>query len=433
VTVSTLPRADVAQRTDPIGAVNSIVQWASDLSTAARAVELIVDTPFMPVSFWALPPGVAIRDFPSPWLKHPRESDQEYTRRRQITIASGAQAVVYGNEVGFTPQASLQSIYVVRGKPGMYAEAMSALVKSHGHDIVVEELTDRICRVRGRRKGEQDWQRFEFTIDRAKRAGYDKGNSKYTSDPQTMLLPRCLSIACRAIAPDSLKGLVAVEDITDEPDENAPKVTARTVQRAVRPQPEAPALVNTVLIREARASVALDGETQSLPELPHDSPAAAGPAARAPQQPEVAAEVGPAATSPEPDVDRTITDKQWRDINAAFVKLNVTGPGQSEKRLAVLSDITARPIARGSELSEADADLALSMLTAEESKQYVRDVLVGRMVAREDEAVAGLAADLQAEAEATYPGAIGRSYADDIKAAEADAYDPTVEPGFGES
>jgi hypothetical protein len=374
MTVQTIDRAAVVAHADPIGAIGNIVQWARNLDTAAQAIALIVDTPFMPLSFWALPAGVAIRDFPTPWLKHPRESDEEYARRRQITIASGAQAVVYGDEIGFTPQASLQSIYVVRGKPGMYAEAMSALVKSHGHEIVVEELSDRICRVRGRRRGDQDWQRFEFTIDRAKRAGYDRQNPKYGSDPQAMLLPRCLSIACRAIAPDALKGLVAVEDITDEPDADAVPARTRTVKRAeLQPEISAPAVARQVQSgaraasegapsgllasaqrREAEASVALDQDdregTQSGPPLPGEE-------------------------APEQGAMVPVDEKVWRAINARFVQLGVTGPGQNARRFDVISNMVGRTIQRGGELTADEGRLVIDSLAGNPGRRAVAEVL----------------------------------------------------------
>ena len=52
----------LAQYTDPVSAVGNIVLWAQNLSTAAQAIRHIVDTPFMPVSFWPLPRGMSIRD-----------------------------------------------------------------------------------------------------------------------------------------------------------------------------------------------------------------------------------------------------------------------------------------------------------------------------------------------------------------------------------
>jgi hypothetical protein len=306
--------------------VSNIVKWATDLATAAQAVELIIDTPFIPVSFWPLPAGVAIRDFPNPSLKHPRESDEEHVRRRRGAIAAAASAVVYGDEIGLTAQAALTSVYVVRGRPGLYAEAMVALVKSHGHDVAVEELTDRVCRMRARRKGEQDWQRFEFTIDRARRAGYDKGNPKYGSDPQAMLYPRCASITCRTVFPDVLKGLASVEDLLDEPDPSAPAVNGtRMVQRS----------------RAAAAAVEAPPAPAERPPLPDEQPGETG------------------------YVTPPIDPKTWDAINARFRELGgrtAGGTGSQVARLQVISAIVDRTIAKGSDLTAAEGDLVLSTL-----------------------------------------------------------------------
>ena len=367
-----------------------LAAWAQTASSAAGLVSPLVDTPFVPDHFRA--------------KVDPRATDEEKAYARQVAVASATAAVLYGAEIGLSPMQALQGVLVIKGKVGMYAATMVALVQAAGHEVWTEDSTDTRVIVCGRRAGTQAIERQVWTIERAKQAGY-LSNEKYKTDPQAMLWARAASVVCRRIAQDVLKGITASsEEIVDEDSRaNPPKVTSRTVQRAPRPELAAPAVVESAMVREARASVALDGETQSYPLLPDETPtAAASPAARAPQQQEVAAEVGPAATSP--DVERTITDKQWRDINAAFVKLGVTGPGQSERRLAVLSDITARPIARGSELSEADANLALSMLTAEEAKQYVRDVLVDRAITPTEGIHQPEAVEQQAAAEATYQG-----------------------------
>ena len=55
--------------------------------------------------------------------------------------------------------------------------------------------------------------RAEFTIERAKKAGYTSQNAKYGTDPQAMLYARAASILCRQMAPEVLKGLSTVEEI----------------------------------------------------------------------------------------------------------------------------------------------------------------------------------------------------------------------------
>jgi len=58
MTVQTFaPPSNGLATVDPGGAVGSIVRWATDLVTAGQAIDLIVETPFVPDSFWPMPPG----------------------------------------------------------------------------------------------------------------------------------------------------------------------------------------------------------------------------------------------------------------------------------------------------------------------------------------------------------------------------------------
>ena len=328
----------VAQRPDPIGAVGSIVAWAQNLSTAAQAIRLIVDTPFMPASFWPMPRGLSLREWPTPHLRHPRETEEEYDARREIAISSGAIAVVKGDEVGLTPQAALESIYVVRGKPGMYAETMEALVRAHGHQVMVEQLDERVCRMRSRRRGEEEWQRFEFSMARADKAGYSKQNAKYRDDPQTMLHARCRAIAARGTAPEVLKGLRSVEEIQDEAGADV-QVTAAT--RTVKPR-QARAITPPPAAVQAPAQAASAPAGDDL--LDYDQPAAA-------------------TATVEP-----ITEPQLRKLGAVFADLGVTGPGSRTDRLTVASRIVGRPLESSKDLTKTEARTLIDTLEADGAK-----------------------------------------------------------------
>ncbi len=396
------PGTDVA----PSHAIGSIVQWAENLSTAAAAIRLIVDTPFMPVSFWPMPRGASIRDYPTPQLKHPRETEAEYVGRRELAVASGAIAVVKGDEVGLTPQAALESIYVVRGKPGMYAETMEALGRSHGHRFQIEQLDNRICRMRTRRADEEEWQRFEFSVDRAKGAGYVKNNPKYNDDPQTMLHARCRSIAVRGTCPEVLKGLASVEEIEDETPDERVKVTTRTIQRTTQGG-TAPRQLGTPA--ESRPASAAPAETPpaatDLPPLPSDE---------VPKQ-EVATERRPLLRS------------QWDRINLWFVRselAEVNGPGQKAARLKVLSHMVDRVIAQGSDLSEGEGVAILDTLAGN------GEAVVATALEWSDEPEPAPAAEPVAEPEPTpFVEESSTSAADDVAEVEdlpdpGDADDP---------
>ena len=352
-------------------AVDSIVRWASNLSTAAQAIRMIVDTPFMPASFWPSPRVngqlVGLRDWPTPHLQHPREDDQAYAARREICISSGSIAVVKGDEVGLTPQAALESIYVVRGKPGMYAETMEALARSHGHEIVLVELTDRLCRMKGRHRDSDAWQHFEFTMARAAKAGYVKQNRKYEDDPQTMLHSRCRSITVRGTCPEVLKGLHSVEEIQDESDDDSPRPATRAVQRAATPRAVAAAPAAPAAAQQAAQAAPAAAPVPSGPPLPgEDEPAE--------------------QTTPLSAID----EKVWRAINARFVELaaavpraGLTGSGQSERRMHVVASLAGRPVARGSELTADEGRLVLDSLAGDAGVRAVTELLTDASVVRE--------------------------------------------------
>lgn len=385
----------VPDRQQPGGA-SRIMEFAANLSAAATAMESLIDTPFIPVSFWPLPKGVQIRDFPTPQIQHPRESVEEHARRRQVACASASAAVLYGDELGYGAIAALSSVYVVRGRPGLYAEAMVALVKSHGHELAVEDLTDSRCVIRGRRKGDTEWQRFTFTMDRARKAGYVKQNQKYNDDPQTMLYARCSSIACRSIAPDVLKGIASVEEITDEVDIDAQPVRTRTVKRAE----VAPATTVHALGRSAAATETGNSAiTTTVAET-----------ARQPSGPPLPGE----ESAPAP-----LDQRQWDAINRQFVQLEVVGDGQKASRLAVISYIVGRPIARGGELTAAEGQLVLDNLAGDTGHRIVGHVLIG--------------ADEVAERPGQQVAAHEHVVADagDADPGTDEEYDPTTEPGWG--
>lgn len=193
---------------------SSISAWAQAASDAARLVGPLVQTDFVPQHF-----------------------------RGQVAAATAA--VLYGAEAGLSPLQALQGVYVISGKPAMYARTLLAVTLAQGHEVWTEELTDSRAVVCGKRRGSQRVEKVTWTIERARKAGYTK-NAKYQSDPQSMLLARAQSDVCRRIAPDALLGMAySVEELEDEaPGELAetPKAAKRTARRApLTPVPE-PAL-----------------------------------------------------------------------------------------------------------------------------------------------------------------------------------------------
>ena len=199
-----------------------LAEWAAELGAAHQLGTALCKTAFVPKDFMGKPEAAAA-------------------------------AILAGKSLGLDPMNALSNIFVVHGRPALYARTMTALVMAQGHEVVRTEATPESVTVAGRRKGQERWQEFTWTIGRAKTAGYTS-NSKYQSDPIAMLTAKAQAEACRTIAPDVLAGMpysaeeMELEDLGEQsaakPVE-APKSTKITrkpkAQAAERPARPAPA------------------------------------------------------------------------------------------------------------------------------------------------------------------------------------------------
>lgn len=168
-------------------ALTVIHQTASDLSDAHRIGSVIAGTSFAPSHFRSKPEECAI-------------------------------AILYGQTIGLDPMTAVQQIYVIGGKPALYARAMVAIVLAHGHEIWTEDETDGSVTVAGRRRGFERVERITWTTAMAQRAGYSS-NKKYQTDPRSMLYARASGDIARRVAPDALLGMAyTVEEMQLEPD-----------------------------------------------------------------------------------------------------------------------------------------------------------------------------------------------------------------------
>lgn len=219
------------------GAVD-LIREAEELEAAHRFGTALAKTQFVPAMFQGKPDDVAA-------------------------------AVLAGRSVGMDPITSLQNIFVVKGKPAMYARTMHAIVLAAGHEIVRTAAAPDAVTVAARRRGHDDWQEFTWTIERATQAGYTS-NAKYKSDPIAMLTAKALAEACRTIAPDVLTGVSATAaeeiDLEDMGERPAPPVpapsnaAARLAEQRARaakvrpaPTPESTAdLATGEIVEEAR-------------------------------------------------------------------------------------------------------------------------------------------------------------------------------------
>lgn len=169
----------------PTGAVATLAQWAGEARAAHTLATSLCNTSFVPDHFKGKP-------------------------------AEATAAILTGHELGLSPMAALRAIYVIKGTPGMYANAMRAVLQSRGHEIWVEEQDQDHAIVCGRRAGSEHVIRVEWNADRVKTAELNS-NPQYRKNPQNMYVARGTAEVCRQIASDALHGIpYAVEELDDD-------------------------------------------------------------------------------------------------------------------------------------------------------------------------------------------------------------------------
>ncbi|GAA1455233.1 hypothetical protein [Nocardiopsis tropica] len=144
-------------------------------------------------------------------------------------------AILAGYEMGLQPMAALRSIDIIQGTPALRAHAMRGLVQSKGHEVQLRESTEAVCVMRGRRKGEKEWQEVTWTIERAQQLGL-LAKDQWKKQPTAMLVARATGEICRLVASDVLHAMpYAREELeTGTSGEAVPRVTVRELA------PEAP-------------------------------------------------------------------------------------------------------------------------------------------------------------------------------------------------
>lgn len=255
-----------------------------------------------------------------------------------------AAAILFGDEIGLSPMQSLQSIYVISGKPALYARSMLAIVLAAGHEVVTTHKTDKAVTVKGRRRGSDTWIEEQWTTERARRAGYTS-NKRYELDPQSMLLARSMADVCRQIAPDALAGLAYTVEELEMIEPTTVKVTrgqssagATTARRAV-----------------AAVPVAFTDEEPSFDEPAVDT--ATGEIVEAELVEEVA---------PEAPAVAMITAPQVKMMGALMKELGVT---DREHALAYCIDVIRRDITSRNELTKTEASAVIESLNADKVAQ----------------------------------------------------------------
>jgi hypothetical protein len=120
-------------------------------------------------------------------------------------------AILFGSELGLSAVQSAQNVFIVRGKPAVYARTMAACVRRAGFVIEPVEESDERCVWKALRDG--TWAYSEWTMERAERAEYTS-NELYRKNPQEMLRAKCIAEVCRVKFQDVITGLAySVEEL----------------------------------------------------------------------------------------------------------------------------------------------------------------------------------------------------------------------------
>jgi len=302
-------------------ALDRLGRWVTAAQQAHQLVAPLVNTAFVPDAYR---PKV-----------DPRATAEQKAEAHQIAVANATAAVLQGISLGLDPLTSLQQIYIIHGRPGMYAKLMVALIQANGHEVWTEDLSDSRAVVCGRRAGTEYVERVTITMDQARKAQWTK-NEAYAKTPQDMLWSRAAARVCDRIASDVLKGIASVEQIRDEIQANA---EVGNGQRTVEPP--------------TRQRAALRKKHAEAIEATVDDPPLDDEADDVVESERVAAEV----VEEEP----AITAPQQKKMHAL---LNETGRGDREVGLVYIAGIIGHEIESTKELTKREAMRAIDALEA---------------------------------------------------------------------
>lgn len=299
-------------------AVSSIHQTAQELEAAHRIATAICQTSFVPAHFKNKPEETAV-------------------------------AILYGATVGFDPITAVQQIFVISGKPAMYARSMVAIVLAAGHQIWTEREEPGLVTVCGQRAGSDKVETVTWTSQLAKLAGYES-NSKYRTDSRSMLYARASGDVARRIAPDALLGMaynVEEMQLVDNVYVPAAHVTASTKDQ----------------VRAALEPTTSGSDDKTAPVAhQHTESSAASPSEPEPAKPETAG----------------ISSAQSKKLHASFNDFGIT---ERPKRLAYASKVVGHKLSSSNEMTKAEASAVIEALNVDiETKADPTDIVDADLV-----------------------------------------------------
>lgn len=299
----------------PPGETGALVQWAYEARQAHLIAQSLIDSSFVPESLRKRPNDVTI-------------------------------ALLAGHEMGLLPMATMRSIDVIYGTPGLRAIAMRGLLQSHGHSIQLVESDDQHCVMRGKRKGEDQWQISEWDMARATRLGLT-GKDQWKKQPRTMLIARATGEVCRLVASDLLQAMpYNAEELGDDALEpsSAPRATMQDLGSQGQPATDPP---------DASPSTSPSQGSPSA-QTPADDPAPPATAAASSSRQRTPAREKPA------------TKAQLTKIHILAGELGLsTKDGEREEFDAMVTEAAARtePVTSTKDLNQEEAGWVIEIFT----------------------------------------------------------------------
>jgi hypothetical protein len=141
-------------------------------------------------------------------------------------VSKAVVKVVFGEELGIGPGASMQGVHIIEGKPSLSANLLGTLVKRSGrYDYRPQKVDDAEAAVAFFENGEEVGV-STFTLEQAKAAGLVRAKSGWERFPQAMLFARALSQGVRWYCPDVTAGSPAYtpEELGAEVDQSGEPV-----------------------------------------------------------------------------------------------------------------------------------------------------------------------------------------------------------------
>lgn len=124
-------------------------------------------------------------------------------------------AMQWGRELGLTPMAAMNEIYVVHGSPSLSAKSMQMLAQRAGHRVrTTGDAQQATCEIV--RADDPDFaHRVTYTLDDARQAGL-MGNTGWKSQPKVMLRYRAIATCVRLACPEVLGGISYLPEEVEE-------------------------------------------------------------------------------------------------------------------------------------------------------------------------------------------------------------------------